>query len=107
MNAVSYWIHTPIITGADCEGAGEQFRVSTLDLARIPLTEQGEVDFSKDYFGRETHLTVSGQLNVESYCLSMSNVYTFGPTFRSENSNTRRHLGVLDDRTRDCLRRSG
>jgi len=87
-----YWIHTPIITGADCEGAGEQFRVSTLDLANLPMTDTGDVDFSKDYFGRETHLTVSGQLNVESYCLSMSNVYTFGPTFRSENSNTRRHL---------------
>ena len=87
-----YWIHTPIITGADCEGAGEQFRVSTLDLANLPRTDKGAVDFSKDYFGRETHLTVSGQLNVESYCLSMTDVYTFGPTFRAENSNTRRHL---------------
>tara|TARA_B100001093_G_C26818121_1_gene1010681 strand:+ start:12 stop:1061 length:1050 start_codon:yes stop_codon:yes gene_type:complete len=87
-----YWIHTPIITGADCEGAGEQFRVSTLDLANLPRTDKGAVDFSKDYFGRETHLTVSGQLNVESYCLAMTDVYTFGPTFRAENSNTRRHL---------------
>jgi len=87
-----YWIHTPIVTGADCEGAGEQFRVSTLDLANLPRDEKGEVDFSKDYFGRETHLTVSGQLNVESYCLAMTDVYTFGPTFRAENSNTRRHL---------------
>ncbi|MGC6416840.1 MAG: asparagine--tRNA ligase [Bradymonadia bacterium] len=87
-----YWIHTPIVTGADCEGAGEQFRVSTLDLANLPRTADGQIDFSQDYFGRETHLTVSGQLNVEAYCLALSNVYTFGPTFRAENSNTRRHL---------------
>ncbi len=87
-----YWIHTPIITANDCEGAGEMFRVSTLDMANVPRTEQGDVDFSKDFFGRETHLTVSGQLNVESYCMAMSRVYTFGPTFRAENSNTRRHL---------------
>lgn len=87
-----YWIHTPIITASDCEGAGEMFRVSTLDLLNLPRTEAGQVDFSQDFFGRETFLTVSGQLNVESYCLAMSKVYTFGPTFRAENSNTSRHL---------------
>jgi asparaginyl-tRNA synthetase len=86
------WIHTPIITANDCEGAGEMFRVSTLDMANLPKTEKGAVDFSQDFFGKEAHLTVSGQLNVESYCLAMSKVYTFGPTFRAENSNTRRHL---------------
>jgi asparaginyl-tRNA synthetase len=87
-----FWIHTPIITASDCEGAGEMFRVSTLDLANPPRTPDGKVDFSQDFFGREAHLTVSGQLNVESYCLALSRVYTFGPTFRAENSNTRRHL---------------
>ncbi len=87
-----YWIHTPIITGADTEGAGQQFRISTLDFANLPRTAAGAVDFSKDFFGKETHLTVSGQLNVEAYCLAMTDVYTFGPTFRAENSNTRRHL---------------
>ena len=87
-----FWIHTPIITASDCEGAGEMFRVSTLDLLNIPKTPQGQVDFSQDFFGRETFLTVSGQLNVEAYCLAMSKVYTFGPTFRAENSNTSRHL---------------
>jgi asparaginyl-tRNA synthetase len=87
-----YWIHTPLITGNDTEGAGELFRVSTLDLLNPPRTDAGAIDFSKDFFGKETHLTVSGQLNVEAYCLAMSKVYTFGPTFRSENSNTRRHL---------------
>jgi len=87
-----FWIHTPIITASDCEGAGELFRVSTLDLANLPRTEQGELDFSQDFFGRETFLTVSGQLNVEAYCLALSKVYTFGPTFRAENSNTSRHL---------------
>jgi len=87
-----YWVHTPIITGSDCEGAGEMFRVSALDLANLPHTESGKVDFSQDFFGKETHLTVSGQLNVESYCLALSKVYTFGPTFRAENSNTSRHL---------------
>lgn len=87
-----YWISTPIITASDAEGAGEMFRVSTLDMANPPRTPQGGVDFSKDFFGRETHLTVSGQLNVESYCLAMSKVYTFGPTFRAENSHTSRHL---------------
>ena len=87
-----YWIHTPIITASDTEGAGELFRVSTLDAANPPRTPDGKVDFSQDFFGRQTYLTVSGQLNVESYCLAMSRVYTFGPTFRAENSNTRRHL---------------
>ena len=86
------WIHTPIVTGSDCEGAGEMFRVSTLDLANIPKTDDGSVDFGQDFFGKETFLTVSGQLNVETYCLALSKVYTFGPTFRAENSNTRRHL---------------
>ncbi len=87
-----YWVHTPIITANDCEGAGEMFRVSTLDLANVPRSEGGAVDYSKDFFGKEAHLTVSGQLNVESYCLALSKVYTFGPTFRAENSHTRRHL---------------
>ena len=86
------WIHTPIITGNDCEGAGQMFRVSTLDLANIPKTPEGKVDFSQDFFGREAHLTVSGQLNVETWCAALSKVYTFGPTFRAENSNTSRHL---------------
>lgn len=87
-----YWIHTPLITGSDTEGAGEMFRVSTLDLMNLPHTDKGEIDFSQDFFGKETFLTVSGQLNLESYCLAMSKVYTFGPTFRAENSNTSRHL---------------
>lgn len=86
------WISTPIITASDCEGAGEMFRVSTLDLANLPMKADGAIDFSKDFFGREAFLTVSGQLNVEAYCLAMSKVYTFGPTFRAENSNTSRHL---------------
>ncbi len=86
-----YWIHTPIITASDCEGAGEMFRVSTLDLANLPQAAHG-IDFSQDFFGKEAFLTVSGQLNVESYCLALSKVYTFGPTFRAENSNTSRHL---------------
>ncbi|OGT31081.1 MAG: asparagine--tRNA ligase [Gammaproteobacteria bacterium RIFCSPHIGHO2_12_FULL_35_23] len=86
------WVHTPIITKSDCEGAGELFRVSTLDIANPPRDEKGNVDFSQDFFGRETFLTVSGQLNAEAYCLALSKVYTFGPTFRSENSNTSRHL---------------
>jgi asparaginyl-tRNA synthetase len=86
------WIHTPIITSSDCEGAGELFRVSTLDFANIPRDDQNKPDFSADFFGREAFLTVSGQLNVESYCLALSKVYTFGPTFRAENSNTSRHL---------------
>ncbi|WP_058834728.1 asparagine--tRNA ligase [Luteimonas abyssi] len=87
-----YWISTPIVTTSDAEGAGQMFRVSTLDLANLPRDAQGGVDFSRDFFGREAFLTVSGQLNVEAYCLAMSKVYTFGPTFRAENSNTTRHL---------------
>jgi asparaginyl-tRNA synthetase len=87
-----FWIHTPIITASDAEGAGQMFRVSTLDLANLPRTAAGQVDFAQDFFGKETRLTVSGQLNVETYCMAMSKVYTFGPTFRAENSNTRRHL---------------
>src|SRR5690349_15619757 len=87
-----FWVNTPIITAADAEGAGALFRVSTLDLVNLARTPQGKVDFAGDFFGRETFLTVSGQLNVECYCLAMSKVYTFGPTFRAENSNTSRHL---------------
>jgi len=105
-----YWIHTPIITASDCEGAGEMFRVSTLDLMNLPRKPPQDavhakpqaaagggacadaIDFSQDFFGKESFLTVSGQLNVETYCLALSNVYTFGPTFRAENSNTSRHL---------------
>jgi asparaginyl-tRNA synthetase len=86
------WINTPIITSSDAEGAGELFRVSTLDLLHLPRTAEGKVDFTQDFFGREAFLTVSGQLNVEAYCLALSRVYTFGPTFRAENSNTSRHL---------------
>ena len=86
------WVNTPIITASDAEGAGALFRVSSLDLANLPRTPQGTVDFAKDFFGRESFLTVSGQLNVEAYCLALSKVYTFGPTFRAENSNTSRHL---------------
>ena len=86
------WVNTPIITASDAEGAGELFRVSTLDLANLPRTPDGKVDFAQDFFGRETFLTVSGQLNVETYCMALSKVYTFGPTFRAENSNTSRHL---------------
>jgi asparaginyl-tRNA synthetase len=86
------WVNTPIITASDAEGAGALFRVSTLDLANLPRTQEGGVDYAKDFFGRETFLTVSGQLNVEAYCLALSKVYTFGPTFRAENSNTSRHL---------------
>ena len=87
-----YWVNTPIITASDCEGAGELFRVSTLDLTSLPRDDKGQVDTSQDFFGSDAYLTVSGQLAVESYCLSMSKVYTFGPTFRAENSNTSRHL---------------
>ena len=87
-----FWVNTPIITGSDAEGAGALFRVSTLDLANPPRTPQGEVDFAQDFFGREAFLTVSGQLAVEAYCLALTRVYTFGPTFRAENSNTSRHL---------------
>ena len=87
-----FWIHTPIITTSDAEGAGAMFRVSTLDFANLPRDEAGQIDFSGDFFGRAASLTVSGQLNVEAYCLALSRVYTFGPTFRAENSNTTRHL---------------
>ncbi|WP_026374514.1 asparagine--tRNA ligase [Aestuariibacter salexigens] len=87
-----FWISTPIITASDTEGAGEMFRVSTLDMLNPPTTDKGDVDFSEDFFGKETFLTVSGQLNVETYSNAMSKVYTFGPTFRAENSNTSRHL---------------
>ena len=87
-----FWISTPLITGSDCEGAGEMFRVSTLDMENLPLNDQNKVDYSQDFFGKETFLTVSGQLNVETYCCALSKVYTFGPTFRAENSNTSRHL---------------
>lgn len=87
-----YYIHTPIITGSDAEGAGELFRVSVLNAKQPPLTANGNVDFSKDFFGKETHLTVSGQLEAESYAMGLGKVYTFGPTFRAENSNTSRHL---------------
>lgn len=87
-----FWISTPILTAADTEGAGEMFRVSTLDMMNIPRDEHGNVDYKEDFFGKETFLTVSGQLNVETYCAAMSKVYTFGPTFRAENSNTSRHL---------------
>ena len=86
------WVHTPIVTGSDCEGAGQMFRVSTLDALNPPRTPEGKVDYAQDFFGRETNLTVSGQLNVETWCMALSKVYTFGPTFRAENSNTSRHL---------------
>ncbi|TGE33482.1 asparagine--tRNA ligase [Desulfosporosinus sp. Sb-LF] len=85
------YVHTPIITGSDAEGAGEMFRVTALDMAKPPHDETGSIDFSKDFFGRVASLTVSGQLNVETYCMAFRNVYTFGPTFRAENSNTARH----------------
>src|SRR5262245_17444211 len=87
-----FWVNTPIITASDAEGAGALFRVSTLDMANLPRNAAGRVDYAQDFFGRETFLTVSGQLNVEAYCLALSKVYTFGPTFRAENSNTSRHL---------------
>lgn len=85
------YVHTPLITGSDCEGAGEMFQVTTMDLNNIPKTEEGKVDFSQDFFGKPTNLTVSGQLNGESYAMAFRNIYTFGPTFRAENSNTTRH----------------
>ena len=85
------YVHTPIITTSDCEGAGEMFHVTTLDLNNLPKTKDGKVDFSKDFFGKTTTLTVSGQLNGEAYALAFGNIYTFGPTFRAENSNTQRH----------------
>ena len=85
------YVHTPIITGSDCEGAGEMFQVTTLDLDNLPRTEDGQIDYSKDFFGKETNLTVSGQLNGETFAQAFRNIYTFGPTFRAENSNTTRH----------------
>jgi asparaginyl-tRNA synthetase len=85
------YVHTPIITGSDCEGAGEMFQVTTLDLDKLPRTEDGKIDYSKDFFGKQTNLTVSGQLAVENFCMAFRNVYTFGPTFRAERSNTQRH----------------
>lgn len=85
------YVHTPLITGSDCEGAGEMFQVTTLDLDNLPRTEEGKVDFSKDFFNKPTNLTVSGQLNGETYAMAFKNIYTFGPTFRAENSNTTRH----------------
>ena len=85
------YVHTPLITGSDCEGAGEMFQVTTLDLANVPMTDDGKVDFSQDFFGKPTNLTVSGQLNGETYAMAFRNIYTFGPTFRAENSNTTRH----------------
>ncbi|MDD3217690.1 MAG: asparagine--tRNA ligase [Lachnospiraceae bacterium] len=85
------YVHTPLITGSDCEGAGEMFQVTTMDLNNIPKTEDGKVDFTQDFFGKATNLTVSGQLNGETYAQAFRNIYTFGPTFRAENSNTTRH----------------
>ena len=85
------YVHTPIITGSDCEGAGEMFQVTTMDLNNIPKDKEGKVDFSQDFFGKMTNLTVSGQLDVETFAQAFRNVYTFGPTFRAENSNTARH----------------
>jgi len=85
------YVHTPIITGSDCEGAGEMFRVTTLDMDNLPKTEDGAIDYAQDFFGKETNLTVSGQLNGETYAMAFKNIYTFGPTFRAENSNTTRH----------------
>ncbi len=85
------YVHTPIITGSDCEGAGEMFQVTTLDMNNLPMTEDGQVDFSQDFFNKPVNLTVSGQLNGENYAMAFKNIYTFGPTFRAENSNTTRH----------------
>lgn len=85
------YVHTPIITGSDCEGAGEMFTVTTMDMANIPMTDDGKVDFKQDFFNKSTNLTVSGQLNGETYAMAFRNIYTFGPTFRAENSNTTRH----------------
>ena len=85
------YVHTPLITGSDCEGAGEMFQVTTMDLNNVPKTEEGQIDYSQDFFGKETNLTVSGQLNGETYAMAFRDIYTFGPTFRAENSNTARH----------------
>lgn len=87
-----FWVSAPLITASDAEGAGEMFRVSTLDMENLPRTDDGKVDYNEDFFGKETFLTVSGQLNAEAYACALSKVYTFGPTFRAENSNTSRHL---------------
>ena len=85
------YVHTPLITGSDCEGAGEMFQVTTMDLKNIPLTQEGAIDYTQDFFGKPTNLTVSGQLNGETFAMAFKNIYTFGPTFRAENSNTTRH----------------
>ena len=85
------YVHTPLITGSDCEGAGEMFQVTTMDLANVPKKEDGSIDYQQDFFGKPTNLTVSGQLNGETYAMAFKNIYTFGPTFRAENSNTTRH----------------
>ena len=85
------YVHTPLITASDCEGAGQMFQVTTLDLNNIPKNEDGSIDYSKDFFGKQANLTVSGQLEAETYAMAFRNVYTFGPTFRAENSNTQRH----------------
>ena len=85
------YVHTPLITGSDCEGAGEMFQVTTLDLKDVPKNADGSIDYSKDFFGKETNLTVSGQLNGETFAQAFRSIYTFGPTFRAENSNTTRH----------------
>ena len=101
------YVHTPIITGSDCEGAGELFRVTTLDAEKMPRMTNGKIDYTKDFFARPTYLTVSGQLEAEALALALSKVYTFGPTFRAENSNTSRHAQrVLDDRAGDGVLRS-
>ena len=100
------YVQTPIITGSDCEGAGEMFQVTTLDLNNVPKTEDGQVDYTQDFFGKKTSLTVSGQLNAENFAMAFGDVYTFGPTFRAENSNTQRRR-VLDDRAGDGLLRPG
>jgi len=91
-NRSFYWVNTPIVTASDCEGAGELFQVSTLDMEKLPKNGQGKVDYEKDFFEKPAYLTVSGQLNAEIFALALSDVYTFGPTFRAENSNTSRHL---------------
>ena len=99
------YVHTPIITGSDAEGAGEMFKVTTLDLDNLVLDEEGKVDHSRDFFGKEVSLTVSGQLEGEAYAHAFRNIYTFGPTFRAENSNTARHAANLIG-AGDCLCRS-
>ena len=95
-----YYVHAPILTGSDCEGAGEMFQVTTLDLNNVPKTEDGKVDFSQDFYGKPTNLTVSGQLNGETFAMAFKNIYTFGPTFRAENSNTTRHAAEM----KECAR---